>query len=85
MSQQSNQRLNAANRDMFIWFTCVPDVLDRLLKVDESKRPALAAELFNRSHPNNIITVEQAHYIGEHYYIENNKICELTPEIKNRL
>ena len=32
MRQQSNQQLNRADiHEMFIWFTCVPDVLDRLL------------------------------------------------------
>ena len=71
-------RLNPSLVSTFIYFT--DDILNELLHVKEHERPALATELFNKHHPSTPITVRQAIYIGEHYYLENGRICRLTPE-----
>lgn len=83
--QQSNQRLTAERIKRFMYFIDRPDVLHIILSVNERRRPATAAKLFNEAHPNDTITTKQARYIDNRYYWENGRICRLTYDIKARL
>ena len=77
MTKRSESKPSALTR-AFIYYT--EEILPELLKLPEQRRPAKAVELFNSSHAEQI-TIEQARYIGKHYYLENGNIYPLTPEI----
>lgn len=90
MSQQQQQtntteRLTFEKVERFIRYIDRDDVLQLILSINEKQRPAEAARLYNEEHPTDTITTKQARYIGDHYYLENGKICALTPEIAARL
>ena len=75
------ESLTLAKVERFIRYIDRDDVLALILSVPEKQRPTEAAKLYNEDHPGDTITTKQARYIGDHYYLENGKICRITPEI----
>ena len=78
MTQQS---LTFEKVERFIRYIDRDDVLLFILSVPERQRPAEAARLYNEAHPTDTITTKQSRYIGDHYYLEDGRIYQLTPDI----